>query len=272
MTTTATGGFSTHNSSTEYFHSPALEYICTIFCFLSGVNFTLLYTAVVKRRFKALFKSSEFKFYLSVVILFSLFIMLELMINRGYDLEPAFRSGVFQVVSFITTTGLFNDDAGQWPHVTWVILATCMFIGACSGSTSGGFKCIRVVMLLKTIRNEFKQILHPNAVLPLKVNDTNIPYQKRGTLLAFLTMYLILCLLASFVLMMAHIDSTNSITIILSCIGNVGPTLGLEIGPTMSWSMLPGFVKWVCALLMLIGRLEIFSVLVILSPAFWKDN
>ena len=272
MTTTATGGFSTHNSSTEFFHSPALEYICTLFCFLSGVNFTLLYTTVVKRRFKALFKSSEFKFYLSIVILFSLFIMLELMINRGYDIEPAFRSGIFQVVSFITTTGLFNDDAGQWPHVTWVILSTCMFIGACSGSTSGGFKCIRVVMLLKTIRNEFKQILHPNAVLPLKVNGTNIPYQKRGTLLAFLTMYLILCLLASFVLMMAHIDSTNSITIILSCMGNVGPTLGLEIGPTMSWSMLPGFVKWVCALLMLIGRLEIFSVLVILSPAFWKDN
>ena len=272
MTSTATGGFSTHNNSTEFFHSPALEYICTLFCFLSGVNFTLLYTAVVKRRFKALFKSSEFKFYLSVVILFSLFIMLELMTNRGYDIEPAFRSGIFQVVSFITTTGLFNDDAGQWPHVTWVILATCMFIGACSGSTSGGFKSIRVVMLLKTIRNEFKQILHPNAVLPLKVNGTNIPYQKRGTLLAFLTMYLILCLLASFVLMMAHIDSTNSITIILSCMGNVGPTLGLEIGPTMSWSMLPGFVKWVCALLMLIGRLEIFSVLVILSPAFWKDN
>ena len=105
-----------------------------------------------------------------------------------------------------------------------------------------------------------------------KVNGTNIPYQKRGTLLAFLTMYLILCLLASFVLMMANIDSTNSITIILSCMGNVGPTLGLEIGPTMSWSILPGFVKWVCALLMLIGRLEIFSVLVILSPAFWKDN
>ena len=113
MTTTATGGFSTHNSSTEFFHSPALEYICTIFCFLSGVNFTLLYTTVVKRRIKTLFKSSEFKFYLSVVILFSLFIMLELMINRGYDLEPAFRSGIFQVVSFITTTGLFNDDTGQ---------------------------------------------------------------------------------------------------------------------------------------------------------------
>lgn len=272
MTSTATGGFSTHNNSVAYFQSPALEYICIIFCFLSGVNFTLLYTTVVKHRFNALIKSSEFKLYLSIVVLFSLFIMVELMLKRGYALEPAFRSSTFQVVSFMTTTGLFSDDAGKWPHVTWLILSVGMFIGACSGSTSGGLKCIRVVMLLKTIRNEFKQILHPNAVLPLKVDRANIPYQKRGTLLAFFTMYLILCLLAAFALMMVNTDSTDAITIILSCIGNVGPALGHEIGPTMNWSMLPDFAKWVCSLLMLIGRLEIFTVLVILSPSFWKDN
>lgn len=272
MTTTATGGFATHNSSTEFFHSPAIEYICTLFCFLSGINFTLLYVSVVKLRFRDLLKNSEFRLYLSLNVIFTVFIMLELIFRRDYDIEPAFRSGIFQVVSFLTSTGLFNDDAAQWPHVTWVVLALCMFMGACSGSTSGGFKCIRGVMLLKTIRNEFKQILHPNAVLPLKIDGNNIPYQKRGTLLAFLTTYLILCLIASFVLMVANIDSTNSITIILSCIGNVGPTLGLEIGPTMSWSMLPDYVKWVCALLMLVGRLEIFSVLVILTPNFWKKN
>ena len=272
MTSTATGGFSTHNSSTEFFHSPAIEYMCTLFCFLSGVNFTLLYVSVAKLRIRDLFRNSEFKFYISLISIFSLFIMLELIFRRGYDVEPAFRSGIFQVVSFITTTGLFNDDAGQWPHVTWVILAICMFMGACSGSTSGGVKCIRGVMLMKTIRNEFRQILHPNAVLPLKIDKTNIPYQKRGTLLAFVTMYLILCVLASFALMVAHIDSTNSITIILSCLGNVGPTLGLEIGPTMSWNILPNYIKWICALMMLVGRLEIFSVLVILTPEFWKKN
>lgn len=272
MASTATGGFSTHNSSTEFFHSPAIEYICTLFCFLSGINFTLLYTSVAKLRIKELINNSEFKFYLTITSVFVLFIMAELIISRGYDIEHAFRSGAFQVVSFITTTGLFNDDAGKWPHVTWVIFAICMFIGACSGSTSGGFKSIRGVMLLKTIRNELKQILHPNAVLPLKIDGANIPYQKRGALLAFLTTYLILCVLASFVLMVANVDSTNSITIILSCIGNVGPTLGLEIGPTMSWSMLPAYVKWICAALMLIGRLEIFTVLVIFTPSFWKDN
>ena len=194
------------------------------------------------------------------------------MIHNGYDIEKALRCGLFQVVSFITTTGLFSDDAGKWPHVTWVVLATCMFIGACSGSTSGGLKCIRGVMLLKIVKNEFRQILHPNAVLPLKIDNINVPNSKRVTLLAFLTVDLILCLICSFWMIAEGIDSTNAITITLSSIGNVGPTLGLEIGPTMSWSMLPDDAKWLCSLLMLIGRLEIFSVLVIFTSAFWKDN
>ena len=153
MTTTATGGFSTHNTSTEFFHSPSLEYICTFFCFLSGVNFTLLYAAVIKFKIKELFRNSEFRFYIFLVTVFSVFIMVELMVMRNYDMEHAFRSAIFQVVSFITTTGLFNDDAALWPHVTWVVLSMCMFIGACSGSTSGGLKCIRGVILLRMVKN-----------------------------------------------------------------------------------------------------------------------
>ena len=272
MTTTATGGFATHNTSTEFFHSPTLEYICTLFTFLSGINFTLLYAAVIKLNIKNLFKNSEFKFYIFLVVVFTAFIMMELMTMRHYDLEHAFRCGLFQVVSFITTTGLFNDDAATWPHVTWVVLALCMFFGACSGSTSGGIKCIRGVMLLRIVKNEFKQILHPNAVLPLKIDGVNVPNQKRVTLLAFLVTYLIICLIISFTMIAMGIDNTNAITITLSSIGNVGPTLGVEIGPTMSWSQLPDIAKWFCSLMMLIGRLEIFSVLVILTPAFWREN
>ena len=272
MTTTATGGFATHNTSTEFFHSPSLEYICTLFTFLSGINFTLLYAAVIKLKIKDLFKNSEFKFYTFLILTFSLFIMIELMVMRNYDMEHAFRSAIFQVVSFITTTGLFNDDAALWPHVTWVVLALCMFFGSCSGSTSGGIKCIRGVMLLRIVKNEFKQILHPNAVLPLKIDGVNVPNQKRVTLLAFLVTYLIICLLISFTMIAMGIDNTNAITITLSCVGNVGPTLGVEIGPTMSWSQLPDIAKWFCSLMMLIGRLEIFSVLVIFTPAFWKEN
>lgn len=272
LSTTATGGFSTHNSSTSFFHSPALEYICAFFCFLSGVNFTLLYAAVIKFKIKDLFKNSEFKFYMLLVTAFTAFIMVELIAMRNYDVEHAFRSAIFQVVSFITTTGLFNDDAAVWPHVTWVVLAACMFFGACSGSTSGGLKCIRGVMLVRMVKNEFRQILHPNAVLPLKIDGVNVPMQKRVTLLAFLTTYLIICLVISFTMIAMGIDNTNAITITLSCVGNVGPTLGTEIGPTMSWSELPDVAKWFCSLMMLIGRLEIFSVLVILTPAFWREN
>ena len=272
MSTTATGGFSTHNMSTEFFHSPTLEYICALFCFLSGINFTLLYAAVIKLKAKDLFKNSEFRFYVFLVFIFTLFIMAELMARCHYDLEHAFRSSVFQVVSFITTTGLFNDDAALWPHVTWVVLALCMFFGSCSGSTSGGIKCIRGVMLLRVVKNEFRQILHPNAVLPLKIDGVNVPMQKRVTLLAFLVSYLIICFLISFVMIAMGIDSTNAVTITLSCVGNVGPTLGIEIGPTMSWSELPDVAKWFCSLMMLIGRLEIFSVLVIFTPAFWREN
>ena len=242
------------------------------FCFISGVNFTLMYSSVVKGKIKIMLKDSEFRFYCIIVGIATLFIMFELLLRNHYDLEHAFRSAIFQVVSFITTTGLFNDDAGLWPHVTWVVLALCMFIGACSGSTSGGIKCVRGVMLFKTLINELTQRLHPNAVLPLRVSGVNVPDRQRVSLLAFITAYFLLIFIMSFVLIAAGIDNTNSITICLSSLGNVGPTLGLEIGPTMSWSSLPAFVKWLCSLMMLIGRLEIFSVIIVLTPSFWTKN
>ena len=272
MTSLATGGFSTHNSSVEFFHSPAIEYAVTFFCFISGVNFTLLYFTATKLKIRQLLRNSEFKLYLWLVLSFTAFIMAELIIRNQYELEKAFRVSIFQVVSFITTTGLFSDDAALWPHVTWVVLAVCMFIGACSGSTSGGFKCIRAVMLLKIIRNEFKQLLHPNAVLPLKIDGVNVSTQKRVTLLAFLTVTLVMCLFCAFSMIAAGIDNTNAITITLSALSNVGPTLGIEIGPTMSWAQLPDLAKWLCSILMLMGRLEIFTVLVIFTPAFWNDR
>ena len=127
-------------------------------------------------------------------------------------------------------------------------------------------------MILRVIKNEFRQILHPNAVLPMKIDGVNIPNQQRVTLLAFLATYLILCLIISFSMIAMGIDNTNAITITLSSLGNVGPTLGLEIGPTMSWSSLPDLAKWLCSIMMLIGRLEIFTVLIIFTPAFWNEN
>ena len=270
MTAAATGGFAVDSDYSVF--TPAVQYIITFFCFVAGVNFTLLYISVSKRKLSTLLKSAECRLYLSMVLGCAAFIAFELMWKNDYALEPAVRSSLFHVVSFITSTGLLADDPAKWAHVTWVVLAVCMFLGPCSGSTGGGFKCIRGVMLLKVIKNEFRQMLHPNAVLPVKIDGVNVPQSKRVTLLAFLTTYLILCLICSFSMIAMGIDNTNAITITLSTLSNVGPTLGREIGPTMSWSILPDTAKWICSILMLIGRLEIFTVLVIFTPQFWKEN
>ena len=272
MSTTATGGFCTHNDTTAYFDSPTIDYVSILFQFLAGINFTLLYFVLFKGRWRMLFKSSEFKTYIGIVVGATLWIGYLLMTRNGYGMEHAFRSALFQVVSFCTTTGLFNDDAARWPHITWVILGCLMFIGACSGSTTGGFKCVRVVMVFKVLRNEFRKILHPNAVLPVKIDQQPVPQQKLTTLLAFFAINIVIILLATTVMLVADIDITKSIVIALSCVSNVGPDLSLEIGPTLTWGDLPVYIKWTCTFLMLVGRLEIMSVLVLFTRTFWKDS
>jgi trk system potassium uptake protein TrkH len=272
MTTTATGGFAIHNDSTEYFQSPTIDYISITFQFLSGINFTLLYLSIIKMKLKALFTNSEFKLYICVVTGATLWIMYLLLTRMDYDLEHAFRAALFQVVSFMTTTGMFNEDAGTWPHITWVILGVVMYLGACAGSTSGGFKCVRGVMLLKVIRNNFRQILHPNAVLPVKINGVNIPQSKLVALFAFFTLTMLMTLVTATIMIVVGIDNTNAITIALSCVSNVGPTLGTQIGPVMSWSALPDLIKWILCPLMLMGRLEIMTVLVLFTRSFWTEN
>ncbi len=272
MSITATGGFAPYNDSTGHFHSVAIDYVSVLFMFLSGTNFTLLYLAFFKRKFKRLFLSSEFRLYLTVVMTATLGIMYFLIRYNGYGIVNAFRSAIFQVVSFLTTTGVFNDDAGKWHHITWVILTICMFIGACAGSTSGGFKSVRGVILLKLVRNELKRILHPKAVLPVRVDGNIVSTSSQVTLLVYFTLYMALCIFAYFCLICMGVDSTNSITIAMSCASNVGPTLGLEIGPTVSWNILPDVGKWICSILMLMGRLEIFSVVVLFTRGFWKDR
>ena len=272
MTVTATGGFATHNASTGYFNSLSIDYTAILFMFLSGTSFTLLYLTFFKRRFKEFLRNSEFRVYATVVFIATIAIMFVLMRDCHYRIEDALRSSLFQVVSFLTTTGVFNDDAGQWPHITWVILTVCMFIGGCSGSTSGGFKCIRFVMLWEVVRNDMRRILHPSAVLPVRVNGITASYTQQLSLFAFFVAYVVMCLFVYFVMTVVGIDSTNAFTIAFSCASNVGPTLGLEIGPTMSWNHLPDGIKWLLSLLMLMGRLEILSVLVLFTRSFWRDK
>ena len=272
MTITATGGFATHDASTGYFNNAAIDYTAIVFMFVSGVSFAMLYAAMFKGRIKHLLKNAEFRFYSLLTLVSTVIIAAYLLRYNDYSVSDAIRYSLFQVVSFLTTTGMFNEDAAQWHHITWVVLCVCMFFGGCAGSTAGGFKCARGVIALKILRNELLHRLHPKAILPVKVNDTSINSSGQITLIAFLMAYFVLCFIAYFIMILVGVDSTNSFTIALSCASNVGPTLGLEIGPTMSWSILPAFIKWILSALMLMGRLEIFTVLVIFTSAFWKNN
>ena len=272
MTTTATGGFAIHNDSTLHFHSATIDYVAILFQFLSGINFTLLYITLIKMKFSALLRNTEFKFYLSIVAGATLWVMYLLMSRMDYGWEQAFRNALFQVVSFITTTGMFNDEVGMWPHITWIILGGIMFLGACAGSTSGGFKCVRGAMLLQVVHNEFRRILHPNAVLPVKINGQSIPQTKIVSLFAFFALAVLMTLFTTSIMLVAGIDPTNAITIALSCVSNVGPSLSNHVGPVLSWSVLPEYIKWTLCLLMLMGRLEIMTVLVLFTRSFWKDN
>ena len=244
MSTTATGGFSTHNG-TIFLASPIIEYLAILF---------------------------QFKTYIVTILIATAWIMYLLLTRLDYDIEEAFRSALFQVVSFITTTGLSNTDAGAWPHITWIILMFLMFMGACSGSTTGGFKSIRVLMLLKVLRNELRHIIHPNAVLPVKLSGQSIPQNRLVTLLALFTLYVLSLLLVFTIMIVSGIDITNAATIALSLISNVGAGLDTNMGVQMSWADLSVGIKWLCSFLMLVGRLEIVAVLVLFTRAFWKEN
>jgi len=277
LTTTATGGFAPHDNPSYLEQNPAFSaqystYASALFQFLSGINFAMLYMAVIKFKIGSLFRSSEFKVYLAIVAIATLFIAWLLVKDNGYGYEHAFRSSLFHVVSVITTTGIFVDDLASWPHITWVILGSLMFLGACAGSTTGGFKTIRGIMVFKVLRNEFRKSLHPNAVLPVKVNGQAIPQQKLSALLAFFAIYTIMLVLTATIMITAGIDNTNAIVIALSCLSNVGATLDTGIGTVMSWAELSVPLKWTCTFLMLVGRLEIMSVLILFTPTFWKDN
>lgn len=272
MSTTATGGFSTHNGSTVFFNSRTIEYLAILFQFLAGINFTLLYVSIFKLKVGTIVRNAEFRLYVVTIAVATVWIAWLLVSELGYDLETAFRSSLFQVVSFITTTGLSNEDAGLWPHVTWIILGYLMFVGACAGSTTGGFKSIRALMLLKVLRNEFRHNLHPNAVLPVKVGDQSVPQGKLVSLLAFLTLYAVVFVAVTAIMIVAGIDATNALTIALSLTSNVGAGLDTNIGPQMSWADLSDGLKWLCSFLMLVGRLEIMAVLVLFTRSFWKEN
>lgn len=271
LSTAATGGYSVRQDSIAAYNSPYIEYIVTIFMFLSGINFTLLYVAILKRQPVKLLKDLEFRWYIGSVGLFIAFITIALMLSTSMDLEKCFRWAAFQLVSLQTTTGFGTADYMLWPSCTWLVLCFAMIIGACAGSTTGAIKCIRIAMLFKIVKNQFKHMLHPNAVLPLRVNGIVIQAEVKNSLLAFFFVYIIIFLFGWLYMLIVGVNFMEALSVTLSSLGNVGPGLG-TYGPAYTWNALPDAAKWGCSALMLIGRLEIFSVLLILSPDFWKKH
>lgn len=268
--TTGTGGFSTKQASIEYYHSSYIEYVIAIFMTISGVNFTLL-LLFVNRKFKKFFGDTELKWYLISVTLFTLFVAGGLYHSTSMSAEEAFRTSFFQVASLHTSTGFATADYMTWQPVLWGALTILMAIGACAGSTSGGLKCIRLVILTKAAHNEFKQIIHPNAVLPVRVNKQVVPQSILTSTLAFIFVYLVIVVISCMVMMAMGVGFIESIGTVISSVGNMGPGLGLT-GPAYSWNSLPDGAKWLSSFLMLLGRLELFTVLILFYRGFWKKN
>ena len=269
MSTIATGGFSTKQASIAAFNSPVIENVITFFMFVSGVNLSLLYLAIFKARPMTLFRDTEFKTYFSIAAGFSVVVGVGLFFTSDMGVAEALRVSLFQVVSLQTTTGFATANYAVWMPLLWLLLCALMFIGACSGSTSGAMKCARISILFKVMWNEFKRRVHPTAVSPVRMTGRIIPTAVQSAILAYTVIYIFMLVLGLFVNMAFGVDFLDAFSLSVASVGNVGPALG-NYGPMDSFATLPAAVKWFSAFQMLVGRLEFFAVLLLLTPVFWR--
>lgn len=268
FTTMATGGYSTKQASVAYFNSPYIHYVITIFMFIAGTNFTLSYFAL-HLKFGKVFKNEEFRYYLGFVLLFTLVIAASLHINQGIGIEQSFRDSAFQVVSIITTTGFATANYLIWSPFVVVMIFALMFFGGSAGSTGGSIKIIRVTLLLKNSYQELKRIIHPNAIIPVRINNKSVPQEIISNILAFVVIYMLITIVSTVVISVLGYDLETSIGAVAATLGNIGPGIGM-VGPVENYAHFNDFGKWFLSFLMLIGRLELFTVLILLSPAFWR--
>ena len=269
MTTTATGGFSTKQESIAYWHSPYIEYVVSIFMLLSAINFSL-YIVACKGGWKQIWKNAELKWFACSVGLLTFIITAALIQYNNYGIEEAIRKSLFQVATCHTSCGFATDDYNLWPPFTWMLLIFAMVSGGCTGSTSGGVKNLRLLIIVQCIRNQFRQILHPRAVLPVRVGGL-FDNKLLTTVLVFFAAYLSVAFIGWTLLMAFGVGFTEAMSTVISSMGNVGPGLG-SFGPAFSWAALPDAAKWILSSLMLIGRLEIFGFLLIFYRSTWKGS
>lgn len=268
FTTMASGGFSTKQASIAYWQSPFIQYIITLFMFIAGTNFTLSYL-VLKGNFKTVIRDEEFKYYSFFTIGFTALVFIGLLITTNLGIENAFRDSLFQVVSIITTTGFATADYLTWIPVLTILIFALFFFGGSAGSTSGGIKIMRIVLLFKNSYHELRRLIHPNAVIPVKFNKRSVDSKVITNILAFFMLYFIIFGISTVLFTLIEPDLESSMGAVASSLGNVGPGLG-RVGPAENYMHIKPIGKWFLSFLMLLGRLELFTILVLFSPTFWK--
>lgn len=268
MATLATGGFSTKNASIAFYDSWYIDAVITVFMFIAGINFALQ-LRLFQKKHTQFFENRELRLYTFITLGSVLFLTLVLWLMDGQEFTKALRYGAFNAVSIITTTGFGTADYVQWVKPAALFLLLLFFTGGMAGSTAGGVKMIRILVLVKSGLREFKQILHPRAILPLRIGNQIIDGSIQKTVLSFFLLYIFVFGLGSLIFTFFGYDFTSAFSASIACLGNVGPGFG-AFGPTESFVHVPLVGKWVGILLMLIGRLEIFTILILFTTEFWK--
>jgi len=266
--TLPTGGFSTKNASIAHFDSAYCQGIIVVFMLLAGINFSLHYR-LIKGDLKIFGKDSECRVFLFLVLIFTLVITLNIYGAIYPSISTAFRHAIFQVTSIITTTGFITADYETWPALSQLILLVCMFFGAMAGSTGGGIKIMRVMLLIRHGYQEIFRIIHPHAVTTVKLGGRPVPHDILRSVLGFFILYLGLFVAATLIMSAFGLDIISAISAVASSIGNIGPGLGV-VGPVDNYFGICVSGKWVLIFCMLLGRLEIYTVIVLLTPEFWR--
>jgi len=268
FTTMPTGGFSTKNASIAHYNSVYFDCVIIFFMLLAGINFSLHYQ-MLRGKTLAFWQDSECRFFLGAVALLIIVVSFNIFGTVYQTITEALRYGAFQVVSIVTTTGFATADYEQWPAMSQLILLLCMFLGASAGSTGGGMKCLRVMLCFKYCYRELFSLVHPHAVTHIKIAGKTVPDDVMRSVLGFLALYIGLFALNSVLLAGLGVDFTTAFAAVASAIGNIGPGFGM-VGPVENYAQIPVMGKWLLIWCMLLGRLEIFTVIILVVPEFWR--
>lgn len=268
LTTMATGGFSTKNASVAHYESAYIQYVIIFFMFLAGTNFTITYYGL-KGKFRKVWANEEFRMYFMIVSLLSIIISFFVFSHDWDGFEKSFRDSLFQIVSVITTTGYVTADYTTWAPFVTIIFFLIMFLGGSAGSTAGGIKIVRHTLLFKNSFLEMKRQLHPSAIIPVRLNNSAVSRDIAYNVLAFVMIYLLTFGVGVFLISFTGEDFDTTMGAVATTLGNIGPGLG-EVGPANNFASITPFGKWVLSFLMLLGRLELFTVLILFNPNFWR--